>query len=185
MKKRVLSVTLILMVLLLIGTSHGQTVSNDTLVNNAVQYFDFIRNNDFHSASRLFHYPGNYTKQELTDDMNTVSNLLAFLANEFGGVLNQNISEAPTSFYHVLVGGGDLPYWQKHPHSVKLTYKVDFEKEGRGYVRIRFCNISGKWEIRQVEYGLPTSRPDSRERIMTIMQKMMQPMQQSNEKQNS
>lgn len=84
------------------------------------------------------------------------------------------MNETPDPFYHVLTGGGDLGYWQKYPSFIKIIYEVDFEKEGKGYVALSFCNIAGNWEIRQVAYGLPAARSDARTRITTIMKEMMQ-----------
>jgi len=134
----------------------------------------FIKNEDFDNASKLFHFPDHYSKSELIDDRNSISETLKFFNYEFGKVLNEDIFYGSDSFYEVGIAGGNLEYWKNHSHFVKLNYRVEFEKEGEGYIGIFFCNISGFWQIRQVAYGLPFSRPDSKTRIMNIMDKMIE-----------
>ena len=48
-----------------------------------------------------------------------------------------------------------------------------FSKENDGSIVILFSNVSNKWEIRAVAYGLPAQRPDAKERIVEVMTKML------------
>ena len=181
--KNVLSLSgLVLILLLANGVAHPQQTSQDILINKASQYFKYVKNRDFYNAATLFHFPKHYSQKERKDDVHAVSKTLELFADKFGNILVANLNQTPNPFYHVMTGGGDLRYWQKHPSSIKVIYEVTFEKESKGYVGLSFCNIDGNWEIRQVAYGIPAARSDARARI-TIIQKEMTQLIQSLSKQ--
>lgn len=143
----------------------------------AANFIGLIQNNDFSSASKLFHYPSDYSSDQLLEDRVGVSNFLEFFNEEFGAILRSKLTKSPHEFYHVSIFGGDVPYWQKYPKYTSLTYKVEFEKEGEGYLCIHFCDIDNKWEIRMVMYGLPKSLSNSEAKILEIGSKMMKMLQ--------
>ncbi|MCL5773104.1 MAG: hypothetical protein M1536_01800 [Firmicutes bacterium] len=151
----------------------SQESSEDAIKQIASEYFRLIQNDNFDDAAKLFHYPPEYTKQELANDLRAVSSVLKLFKQEFGQIQAAKISSNPDLYYSIGEEGGNVPYWQKHPTSYELTFEVNFEKEGPGYIVIDFCNINNKLEIRIVNYGLPASRPDSKNRIMDVEQKIM------------
>ncbi|MGA1867043.1 MAG: hypothetical protein ACMUJM_00700 [bacterium] len=174
-KKKILYIFSLVLLLFGIVTyrCRGHTQEN-ILTEIASEYFKLIKNKNVNGASKLFHYPTDHTEQEIIKDMNVIGRSLQIFINEFGAVLRADLVETRDIFYHVSIGGGDLSYWKKHPNSINLTYKVKFKKAGQGYIDIMFCNINNKWDIRQVSYGLPQSRPDSKEYILDITQKIFQ-----------
>lgn len=143
-------------------------IPEKSLVKIASKVFKFIENNEFDSASKLFHYPPNYTKKELCKDMKAVSSALKIFDNEFGKIKMAKILVKPKLFYEISIEGGDIPYWQKYPISYRLIYEVNFEKEGSGCVVINCCYINNKLEIRSIHYGLPMLRSGVKKRIAQI-----------------
>ncbi len=104
-------------------------------------------------------------------DKEAIGKTLKMYFDEFGKITSFERLEDPPFHYFVMIGGADIPYWQKHPEGDKLTYKVTFSREGEGYLVVVFSYILKEWEIRQVNYGLPADRPKSEKRISTIFQK--------------
>ncbi len=168
MKKTFLFACPIVVLLALTGVAYPQQPSPGTLIGKASSYFQSVKDRDFGKAAALFHFPRHYSPKERQDDLETVARTLRFLVDKFGAVRAARLYQSPGRFYHVVTGGGDLPYWAKHPSYSQLIYEVDFEKEGKGYVTLAFSNIDGKWEIRHVAYGLSVDRPDAQSRIMAI-----------------
>jgi hypothetical protein len=138
---------------------------------NATIFINYYNSKDFLGATSLFHFPADYTANELKEDKDAVSKTLNMYYEEFGRIASIERKDNVSLYYFVSIGGGNLPYWQKYPNTYNLFYKVNFSREGQGYVVLVFCNISDKWEIRQVNYGLPADRPESQERISGIFMK--------------
>lgn len=175
-----IQITIGLSVLLVFCTPQltAQRVDSQPFTSLSSLYFQLITQNQFQRAAALFHYPKQYSQMERQKDLNAVSVGLALFSREFGKILSWLPENATETIYHVSVGGSDLKYWQRHPKSYVVGYSVEFEKEGKGYIGVRFCNIvNDKWEIRDVIYALPKSQPTARARITKIMSKMMQMMQ--------
>jgi hypothetical protein len=72
------------------------------------------------------------------------------------------------AYVEVAAGSADITYWQRHPESIKATYKTRFSKFGEGFVAVELCYISSRWEIRSVHYGLPAIDPRSTTRVMKV-----------------
>ena len=120
-------------------------------------FFKFIKANQFVSASKLFHYPNNYSREELVKEKKDVIETLRFLKNEFGAVTQLKISNSPSKVIGYGVSGASIKYWQKHSEFIFQIFKTNFERIGKGYIRISYCKINNKWEIQGVEYGLQDS----------------------------
>lgn len=141
-------------------------------------FINCYNNNDFFGATKLFHFPQDYTDKELKKEKDAIRKTLKMYFEEFGKITNIEKTDNPSLYYFVMIGGGNLPYWQKYPDVYNTFYKVKFSREGQGYLVLVFCHISDKWEIRQVNYGLPAERSKSQERIIGINQKWMKLMGQ-------
>jgi hypothetical protein len=139
----------------------------------SVEFFEHMASSKYSDAAGLFHCPLEYTSVKKSSQILGVSKLLKVLADEFGVPSNYKINEIPTPYYNVTVCGGDMEYWEKYPSYMQIPLEVVFSKENDGYVVILFSNISNKWEIRAVAYGLPAQRPDAKERIVEVMTKML------------
>jgi hypothetical protein len=132
--------------------------------------FKFIKANQFASASELFHYPYNYSSEELVKEKRDVIGTLRFLKKEFGAVTQFKISNSPSKVVGYGVSGASIEYWQKHPEFIFQIFKVDFERIGQGYIRISYCKIKNKWEIQGIEYGLQESEY-SKHKLSEIIKK--------------
>lgn len=145
----------------------------ENLQEKATLFINYYNNKDFVGATKLFHFPQGYTTKELKEDKVAISKALKLYFEEFGEITKSEKTVNPSQYYFHMIGGGNLPYWQRYPDAYNLFYKVEFSREGKGYVVLVFCHILDKWEIRQVNYGLPADRPKSQERIISINQKFM------------
>ncbi len=174
MKKSFLLASSLLVLLAVNGVAYPQQPSLDVLTGKASSYFGFVKARDFDKAAELFHIPKHYSPKARQADIESVARTLEFLAGKFGDVVAERLNQSPGRFYQVVTGGGDLPYWAKHPSFSQLVYEVEFEKQGKGYVTLGFCNIDGTWDIRQVAYGLPSDSPDAQSRIVSISKELRQ-----------
>ena len=137
------------------------------------EFLKYMSSSEYSDDAGLFHCPQEYTSVKRSGQLLGVSKLLKILADEFGIPSNCKINESPVPYYNVAVCGGDMEYWQKYPSQLQVPLEVVFSKENDGSIVILFSNVSNKWEIRAVAYGLPAQRPGSKERIVEIMTKML------------
>jgi len=167
------SVLLIITLILISFTPNSVTgqVPVSSLNQIGSKYFELIKIRNFDSASQLFHYPKHYSKQERLNDLNFVSRMLNLVTEELGEITAKSKLQTSAAYIDLVISGGDIPYWKKHPYSVRLEYDTRFKRDGNGYVIIFFCNIDNKWEISKVAYGLPASHPNSKNRILEIVRK--------------
>ncbi|MEJ2618590.1 MAG: hypothetical protein P8Z35_26795, partial [Ignavibacteriaceae bacterium] len=114
-------------------------------------FFKLIKANQFESASELFHYPNNYSREDLVKEKIDVIETLKFLKNEFGAVTQLKISNSPGKVIGYGVSGASIEYWQKHAEFIFQIFNTNFERIGEGYIRISYCKINNKWEIQGVE----------------------------------
>lgn len=183
MKKTALLAAALVASLIAFGAStSAQETTELELEVLASKFFARMAKSEFDSASKFFHYPQNYSPAERSHDIDAVGHMLKIFTNEFGIPTSQRLSGSPGLFYHVTAQSGHVEYWQKHPYSIQVPYEVDFTREGKGYIVMQFCNISDKWEIRSVAYGLPAERPDAKDRVQQIINRVMQQMQPFMEK---
>jgi hypothetical protein len=171
MRTPVIHISQMLCIIFLLATSSA-LAQEDYLGKEVTLFVNYYNKKDFSNLTNLFHFPQKYTEKELRKDKNGVSKVLKILFDEFGNIASIEKVNNPPLFYYVLIGGGDIPYWQRYPEVYNSTYKVMFSGEGQGYLGFGFCNILKKWEIRQVSYGLPADSPQSRARIGDILQKV-------------
>ena len=171
LKKIILNFVVILLAIFF--QSCSKQPSEAELQQLALQYFEYLSDEDFESAAVLFHYPSKYTQEELAKDKISISQVLNLFNNEFGEILDKKCVDSVDNYLFVVVFGGDIPYWEKHSQSFAVFYDVEFAREGNGHIILHFCNINSKWEIQKVLYCLPKSRPDSLSRINEIGGKIM------------
>jgi hypothetical protein len=127
----------------------------------ASKFFSYMNQNNYIEAAKLFHYPPNYTTQDLEKDIKGVSGLLEALKESFGQISRVGVSKTGEKILSLQVGGGDIPYWKQHPQYLTLIFSSYFSKYGDGYITFTICNISKKFEIREVKYGLAATRANS------------------------
>jgi hypothetical protein len=174
----------VLLTAVLVAVLIGFAISTSAQETNSLElqalsskFFDHMAKSEFDSASKLFHFPPGYTAAERLYDIDVVANMLNIFTNEFGTPSSQRLSKSAAMFYHVTAQSAHAEYWLKHPYSIQVDYEVVFSREGKGYIFVQFCNISDKWEIRSVAYGLPAERIDAKERVQEIIDRVMREMQ--------
>jgi len=153
--------------------SHANSLENAVASNIASNFFSLMKSNNFQEASSLFHYPPHYSAQELSKDTNGVATILEIFQNEFGEISNPAINNEKATIASLQVGGGDLPYWKNHPNFVSVIYRVNFAKFGNGFVTFTFSNIGNKFQIREVKYGLLSTRKDTQQLLKKVAEKLM------------
>ena len=165
---------LIIFSILFVGSS-SRAEEKDP-IEKATAFINYYNKKDFLGATKIFHYPPNYTAAELNEDKAAISKTLKMYYEEFGKIEHFEKSDMPPLYYFHMIGGGNLPYWQKYSDVYNVNLKVKFSREGEGYVTIVFCNILNKWEIRQVNYGLSADRIDAQTRLNSIKEKWQKMM---------
>ncbi len=188
MKKCVLIITCCIFLSVLSTRTSVQEAFEDKesvktkLQSLSIEFFKHMVNSEYSEASGLFHYPLEYTSGKRSEQVVDVSKLLKILSEEFGVPSGFKANKTSAPCYNVTVCGGDIQYWQKHPTFRQIPLEVVFSKESNGYIVILFSNMSDKWEIRAVAYGIPAQRPGAEERIVEIMTKMLISLQPETQK---
>jgi hypothetical protein len=166
-------VLLFLLILLLTSQSLGQETTYDQVKSFTDSCIKAIQSGNFDEAARSFHYPPNYSPEELEKDRNAVKLGLMELCKVFGTVEGSKLLQRPVIFYLFAVGGGDLRYWEKYPESIQVKYEVTFSNEGEGFVVFNVVQISKKCELRSAAFGIPIDSPNAKERMGKIAKHMM------------
>ena len=137
------------------------TFSKSQALKISELFIKFVSKDDFESASKLLHYPNEYTEEQLESDIKGVSAIMQSLDHSFGEIISYK--EATGMNVVASIGGGtaDIPYWKKYSESKKLTLEASFSKYGNGYLEFVFYNINGELGLRAVNYGLPASSTES------------------------
>ena len=168
-----IGLTVFLAGLFFVSTSAAQ---EEIFREKSGRFVEAYNKKDFAGLAELFHFPPEYTEQELKADKEAIRKTLSLYFDEFGKITGFEKVENPPFHYFVAIGGADISYWEKHPEGDKVSYKAAFSGEGEGYLTLTFSYILRKWEIRQVNYGLPADRPRSEARISAIFQKWQKRM---------
>ncbi len=170
---RRISFLLFLLMLPFASESLGQETTNDQVKSFTDSCMKAIQAGNFDEAARSFHYPANFSPEELEKDRNAVKLGLMELCKIFGTFEGSELVQRPVSFYLFAVGGGNLRYWEKYPESIQVKYEATFSKEGEGFVIFNVVRISGKFELRSAAFGIPIDSPNAKERMGKIAQHMM------------
>lgn len=177
MKQKIMQIGRVLILLVIIASSSCSKQPSEKVTREIVSaYLGYLENNDFESATALFHFPANYTAEELSNDRNAISKALAIVSNEFGGIGRVNKIDSADNYIFLVLSGGNLAYWDQHSYSIPVIHEVTFSNEGAGYLIFFICKVEKRWEIQKIEYCLPVSRPDSKERINQITRKIFEPL---------
>lgn len=138
----------------------------------ARRYFDCAGRGDAACAAALFHYPPEETPTERAADVAAVTESLSILEKHFGTAGPATPANDPVLYVEVAAGSADLGYWQKHPESLRLTYRTRFSRFGDGFVALDLTNLGSRWEIRQVHFGLPASDPRATARVTKVFNEL-------------
>lgn len=155
--KRILTLIIPTFFLLFGYTFNGHAAEQNEISQLASSFFKHMKQDDYLKASQLFHYPPTYTTEERKKDEIAVSKSLGAFKESFGQIIRPQIETENKQIISLQVGGGDIPYWQKHPQYFTQVYNVNFSKYGDGFITFTICNLTNKFEIREVKYGLLAS----------------------------
>ncbi|HEX3048191.1 MAG TPA: hypothetical protein VHY08_25790 [Bacillota bacterium] len=170
LKKRFLLCALIMVCLAVVPIAAASPTQSEEAV--VTSFITQTRAKQFEGAASMFHYPTNFTHAEQSTDQTKVAQALKYLDSMFGEMLElqkvASLAKTCHRFMGVRVMGGDLPYWDLHPGSSQLIFKVKYAKESRGWLIVEVCNLEGQNEIRSVEYSLEVEGDKPHERIEAI-----------------
>jgi hypothetical protein len=163
----------ICLILFVSFVANSQQANNSEMAKISNKFFNYLKNDYYSEAADLFHYPNEYSNEELQKDKFYMKETLRLCKKEFGEITSiKAITQSPGSVNFSL-RGGDFNYWKKYPYFVAQIFQVQFENEGLGFIFMRFCNIKDTLEIRSISYGIPKSRSGAEERINEILSKML------------
>jgi hypothetical protein len=176
MKRKYIIILSVIATVFLCKSTKCQQTDSDNLTSVANHYNKLLSQGNYEEASLLFHYPEDYTKEELLSDRTIVQKMLKIVSDTFGPIDSVYTFPSSSMMYQFSIGGGNIPYWKKHPKGFHVTQYVEFNKQGYGRLEVQFCNINSKWAIRDVSYGLPSSRIDAKSIISKLFERFMQLM---------
>lgn len=126
MTRNILTIFVLIVVFFTTSSNSFSSSQNEiTILIN--RYFDNIDKSDYLKAAGLFHYPPNYSTDQTIDDMKGVSKFLGALEDSFGKIYKPTENSIKTKIISLQIGGGDLPYWQKHPDYITKIFPLNFQ----------------------------------------------------------
>ncbi len=150
---------LILLMLFLVPTTDvfAKEVNFSQLQAMLVTCMKLIQSADFEGAAMMYHYPPDYSGEELDKDIAAVAESLRIFNEEFGKFGPIKSLEEPTLYVNIHASGGTHTYWDKQEQAFKIELTTEFENYGPGFLIFQVVDIIGTLEIKAIAYGLPVS----------------------------
>lgn len=162
--------------LMLVLPVNAATVNFSQLEAMLVTCMKLIQAEDFEGAAMMYHYPPNYTREELDQDIKAVTESLRIFNDEFGKFGPVKSLDEEKLYVNIHATGGTHAYWDRQRQAMKIELETDFENFGPGFLVLQVVDIIGTLEIKAIAYGLPVSG-DSVERIKQVGDRMVHLMQ--------
>jgi hypothetical protein len=143
-----------------------------TFARLADAFLAHVSAEEYQAAADLMHYPASFTPDERRADAAAVAASLRILGEELGQPADAAPFTGERLSLNVAAYGGSNEYWAEHPDGVSVDYAANFTEAGPGWVLFLFVDVSGEWEIGQIAYGLPSSRPDARPRLTKVLARL-------------
>jgi hypothetical protein len=140
------------MMAVLAGCS-AQAVADAPIVNAAITC---VESNDARCAAKLFHIPATYSAHEAESERRLVETMLMAAFEEFGRVHDVHPGHSETVL-QVGIGSGDFTYWRQHRYVRTYVYDALFDKATAGQLWLIVTSASGKPEIREIKFCLPSA----------------------------
>jgi hypothetical protein len=121
-----------------------------------------------------FHYPPNYSPEQLAKERASLKAMLTSLASELGAVsqIDESLPDGVT--YEFWLGAGDISYWQAHPElmrNLNFKFQADTQSLGRVWFAVSLALVNGSWEVRTFGVQLLASRPGALDKIEEMFRK--------------
>src|SRR5688500_618801 len=174
MSARTKTVHVLLTLLLGLSVTAQETAENaaDRGAINAIvkQYVAKISSSDYAAAAALFHSPAAMR----ADDRRSLTDSLSMIHAELGGIRSLHRFDDDRRYLAgVGIGGGTLPYWDRHPELAIREIGTIYEKGDRGLVRFSFGRIDDQWILRKVNYGVLATTPETLEKAKQFVHRFM------------
>ena len=121
------------------------------------------------ACSRLYE-PSDWAPDRAAEDRKELSDLVEALMKEVGTISDARIIHK-WAIYELQIAGADISYWRALPNlgiATWVTYAVNFSKIGPGILAFSFTQVSGRWELRSISFGVETSVPNAIETALRI-----------------
>jgi len=115
-----------------------------------------------------YHLPEEVPADKVQSERQQLASTLARLAEGFGSPGGAELSEKSVAVHQVAVQGLSHDYWRDHDRFEPVIYKVDFAREGEGYLAFLVVVYGQRLQLRAVSFALPKDRPGAAERIDAI-----------------
>lgn len=166
------SVLVLLISLWLTPVAHAARINSNQLEALVVTSLKLILTEDFEGVAMLYHYPPDYTKDQLDADLHAVENSLKIFNEEFGKFGSVAPLDTGDLYVNIYATSASHQYWDKQEKAYKVELETEFKNYGAGYLVIQLIDIIGTLEIKAIAYGLPVSG-ESVGRIKKVGEKMM------------
>lgn len=120
----------------------------------------YLEAHEFEKLSALFHYPPDYTTEEKTEDLCDIQFSLSSMIEYLGTPTQTQGMEGLLSYQSSYFAAGNQNYWLRHNlfKNDPIPSHVQFFKKGGGIILISIVNITDKYELGLLGYGLDSDK---------------------------
>lgn len=137
---------------------------------------DLLQASDAAGIAAALEYPSSYTAEELARDREGVAGAVTYLISQFGRMTNARPTRGQVIFIEIGVAGGSAPFWWQagdESRTRQYIYDVEFEKFGRGFLKV-LTHVTASRELPVgFAYGLDANSPDAEPRMRAAMNGLM------------
>lgn len=122
----------------------------------------------YRELASLFHMDPGAGAAARAAEQAQLARLLEHLADRFGSPRGGQLVEIPVPVEQLTVEGLTSAYWRDRSRYAPVSYRVDFARQGTGFLALRIVLYANRLQLRSVAFGLPAACPDAAERIAAI-----------------
>ena len=124
----------------------------------AEPFLESIKLQQMSNAVDILHYPDFFTPEQLNEETNGISAILAIVSDKLGVITSYQIRDSQIPLYRFFaLQTASQEYWNRYPYFNALVYDAEYSKKGSGYLIFRFSIIDDKLVINSFSYCLPDS----------------------------